>query len=136
MKIYNDYEERLYSTGDYELDMLLEKAFCEGYEYALEERVFNRRTSKLINKKLAEQIGKVEYKNKGITNSDSTFNLLEGRFQLKHRSPLSNEKNPRKKVINKIINDKAQHKAQVRLGEERPYTNDERKGLLKHYFNL
>lgn len=30
-------EERLYSTGDNELDDLLERAFCEGYEYAQKE---------------------------------------------------------------------------------------------------
>ena len=37
----NDYdyemEERLYSTGDYELDEILERAFCEGYEAAQRE---------------------------------------------------------------------------------------------------
>lgn len=37
----NDYdyemEERLYSTGDYELDEILERAFCEGYEVAQRE---------------------------------------------------------------------------------------------------
>ena len=31
------YGERLYSTGDYELDDLLERAFCDGYEYAQRE---------------------------------------------------------------------------------------------------
>jgi hypothetical protein len=30
-------DEKLYSTGDDELDDLLEKAFCEGYEYAQRE---------------------------------------------------------------------------------------------------
>lgn len=30
-------DERLYSTGDCELDELLERAFCEGYEYAQRE---------------------------------------------------------------------------------------------------
>lgn len=30
-------EERLYSTGDYELDEILERAFCEGYEAAQRE---------------------------------------------------------------------------------------------------
>lgn len=35
---YNEYEdEKLYSTGDSELDDLLERAFCEGYEYAQRE---------------------------------------------------------------------------------------------------
>ena len=35
----NDYyeDEKLYSTGDNELDDLLERAFCEGYEYAQKE---------------------------------------------------------------------------------------------------
>ncbi len=37
-KMYSDYDEyedtRLYSTGDSDLDDLLERAFCEGYEYA------------------------------------------------------------------------------------------------------
>ena len=31
------YSEKLYSTGDDYLDDLLEKAFCEGYEYAQKE---------------------------------------------------------------------------------------------------
>ena len=32
-----DFEERLYSTGNDELDELLERAFCDGYEYAQRE---------------------------------------------------------------------------------------------------
>lgn len=38
-RLYSDYqeEERLYSTGNNELDELLERAFCEGYEYAQRE---------------------------------------------------------------------------------------------------
>ena len=40
-KMYSENEEiqdeKLYSTGDDELDDLLEKAFCEGYEYAQKE---------------------------------------------------------------------------------------------------
>lgn len=35
--INSQYSEKLYSTGDYELDNLLERAFCEGYEYAQRE---------------------------------------------------------------------------------------------------
>lgn len=35
---YDEYEDtRLYSTGDDYLDELLERAFCEGYEYAQKE---------------------------------------------------------------------------------------------------
>lgn len=36
MKIYRQ-EEKLYSTGNDELDMLLERAFSDGYEYAQRE---------------------------------------------------------------------------------------------------
>ena len=40
-KLYSDYDEyyyeRLYSTGNDELDDLLERAFCDGYEYAQRE---------------------------------------------------------------------------------------------------
>ena len=39
-KLYSEIEpedERLYSTGDPDLDDLLERAFCEGYEYAQKE---------------------------------------------------------------------------------------------------
>ena len=45
-KLYSDYqeEERLYSTGNDELDDLLERAFCEGYEYA--QREFNSKAQK------------------------------------------------------------------------------------------
>jgi hypothetical protein len=35
--VENQYEERLYSTGDDYLDEMLEKAFCDGYEYAQKE---------------------------------------------------------------------------------------------------
>ena len=36
--VENQYEdEKLYSTGNDELDEMLEKAFCEGYEYAQKE---------------------------------------------------------------------------------------------------
>lgn len=34
---YNKPEERLYSTGNEDLDILMERAFCEGYEYAQRE---------------------------------------------------------------------------------------------------
>ena len=40
-KLYSDYDEyydeKLYSTGNDELDDLLERAFCDGYEYAQRE---------------------------------------------------------------------------------------------------
>jgi len=46
---YDEYEDtRLYSTGDSDLDDLLERAFCEGYEYAQKE--FSENSSPLLNK--------------------------------------------------------------------------------------
>lgn len=48
------YEEKLYSTGDSELDDLLEKAFSEGYEYAQKEFGFNQ----LIRNMAAKDIKK------------------------------------------------------------------------------
>ena len=42
-------EEKLYSTGDSDLDNLLEKAFCEGYEYAQKE--FNSKAQKAMRRK-------------------------------------------------------------------------------------
>lgn len=58
----NNYEmeERLYSTGDVELDELLERAFCEGYEFAQMEFSVGEKVDKAINyvkekgKKIAE----------------------------------------------------------------------------------
>jgi hypothetical protein len=43
-------EEKLYSTGNEELDDLLERAFCEGYEYAQKE--FNSKSQKKLREKL------------------------------------------------------------------------------------
>jgi len=44
---YNEYyDERLYSTGNDELDELMERAFCEGYEYAQREFASARQRKK------------------------------------------------------------------------------------------
>ena len=52
---YDEYEDtRLYSTGDDELDDLLEKAFCEGYEYA--QREFGNKENKVAKKALENSI--------------------------------------------------------------------------------
>jgi len=50
-RLYSDYqeEERLYSTGNDELDDLLERAFCDGYEYA--QREFAEKEEKKEKKK-------------------------------------------------------------------------------------
>ena len=50
-------DEKLYSTGDSELDELLERAFCEGYEYAQREFSDDDDDKKKKNKK------KKKYKN-------------------------------------------------------------------------
>lgn len=47
---YEMEEERLYSTGDVELDELLERAFCEGYEFAQREFTYvDEKTGNIIN---------------------------------------------------------------------------------------
>lgn len=63
MKVSRNYDyyedEKLYSTGNDELDELLERAFCEGYYYAQKEyfnlgsgikTLFKKNPTKLINK--------------------------------------------------------------------------------------
>lgn len=57
-------EERLYSTGDAELDELLERAFCEGYEAA--QREFGEKWDKV----------KDGFKNAGKKVSDTTKKYL------------------------------------------------------------
>ena len=49
--LVNEYyeDEKLYSTGDSELDNLLERAFCEGYSYAQKE--FNSKAQKAMRRK-------------------------------------------------------------------------------------
>ena len=54
-RLYSDYDEyydeKLYSTGNDELDELMEKAFCDGYEYA--QREFARARQRKKNAKKA-----------------------------------------------------------------------------------
>ena len=47
---YSNYEERLYSTGSDELDEMLERAFCEGYEYAQREFAEEEESKKKMSK--------------------------------------------------------------------------------------
>ena len=47
--------EKLYSTGDSDLDDLLEKAFCDGYEYA--QREFGNPQNKAAKKELEMKKG-------------------------------------------------------------------------------
>lgn len=44
------YSEKLYSTGNEDLDNLLEKAFCDGYEYAQREYTSVKDTKKGFRK--------------------------------------------------------------------------------------
>ena len=49
-------DEKLYSTGNSDLDDLLEKAFCEGYEYAQHE--YTAAVEKTMAKEALRKIGK------------------------------------------------------------------------------
>lgn len=75
MKIYtNNYEERIYSTGNSELDKLLERAFCDGYEYAQREftkydetdNLKRAKDSDILAEKEKEGEGYGEVVNKGL----------------------------------------------------------------------
>ncbi len=59
-ELINGYYEdtKLYSTGDSDLDDLLEKAFCEGYEYA--QREFVKAAEKEAKMQLAREILEAE----------------------------------------------------------------------------
>ena len=61
-------EERLYSTGDYVLDELLERAFCEGYEFAQMEFSAGEKIDEGIEK-VKETYGKGKEKAKGAYDS-------------------------------------------------------------------
>lgn len=54
--VENQYEEKLYSTGNDELDEMLEKAFCEGYEYAQKE--FGNAANKAAKRAFEMGLGK------------------------------------------------------------------------------
>jgi len=76
-------EERLYSTGSDELDNLLERAFCEGYEYAQRE----------FGKKKKEEDGYTPEEKKRITKSGRTgaaigAGVVGGTRLLRGRGPL------------------------------------------------
>ena len=81
-------EERLYSTGNDELNELLERAFCEGYEYAQKEFATKneRRQSK---RKYFEEIGSKSPNGHPNTDAFSRgWNFAEGRRILKDIDPL------------------------------------------------
>ena len=53
--VENQYDERLYSTGNDELDELLERAFCEGYE--LGQREFGNPQNKAAKRDYEARLG-------------------------------------------------------------------------------
>ncbi len=94
---YDEYEDtRLYSTGDSELDELLERAFCEGYEYA--QREFARAIPKtkgsteLTGRRFINSLGSKEpYFDSHIDKSRYLSKDIEGRH----------------KYVNKMINSRS-----------------------------
>jgi hypothetical protein len=69
-------DERLYSTGDDYLDELLEKAFCEGYEYA--QREFGNPANKAA--KRAYELSKGRESLKGSVKWNDKIALQTGRY--------------------------------------------------------
>ena len=96
-KLYSDYDEyydeKLYSTGDENLDELLERAFCEGYEYAQREFAhmdyagLSESATKLLKEKrkdYAKGLKKV-YRDsqKDIKGMDPSYTTLKTTFNIK-----------------------------------------------------
>ena len=81
-------EEKLYSTGNDELDELLERAFCEGYEYAQKEFA-TKNERRQAKRKYFEEIGSKSPN--GLSNTDAFgrgWNFAEGRRILGDIDPL------------------------------------------------
>lgn len=97
-RLYSDYqeEEKLYSTGNDELDELLERAFCEGYEYAQKE--FATGLDKLAVKsaqgiiKMGQGKGKQAARIANAMNKRFGGNSLEKVSEFGKRAALRNEK--------------------------------------------
>ena len=103
-RLYSNYqkEERLYSTGNDELDELLERAFCEGYEYA--QREFGkaeRKERRESNRKMKEL---------GISKYDRDAILAQRKFYKKDPEKYKNvedmsseDPEVRKRLIKRIL---------------------------------
>lgn len=79
-------EERLYSTGDNELDDLLEKAFCEGYEYAQREFAAKRTQDDIDNlKRMKDADILAEKRAKGLKNRGYNQQLKYAKYQAQRR---------------------------------------------------
>lgn len=82
---YDEYEDtRLYSTGDDYLDDLLEKAFCEGYEYAQKEfaRAIPKSKSEITGRRFINSLGsKKPYFDSHIDKSRYLSKDIEGRHK-------------------------------------------------------
>ena len=80
-RLYSNYqeEEKLYSTGNDELDELMERAFCEGYEYAQKEfgrTGLNAQQAKQFFTKVRNKKGSRAMAEKAIKNGEFSPKLL------------------------------------------------------------
>ena len=78
--VEDQYEEKLYSTGDDYLDEMLEKAFCDGYEYA--QREFGNPANKAAKKAWESLQGQKVIMNKAAKNkwdSQTVDSLLKNK---------------------------------------------------------
>ena len=103
--LINEYyeDEKLYSTGDDDLDDLLEKAFCDGYEYAQKE--FARQNYKDLNKEEQDQLRKyrknlakdlLEYRE----GANNTLNRRIENAEKKYEQRMKNMNNTNLGIIN------------------------------------
>ena len=80
------YDEKLYSTGNDELDDILERAFCDGYEYAQREFAnYQLYDDSNILKNMKDADILAESKKKGIRNKAYNTRLKEAQKQALRR---------------------------------------------------
>ena len=113
MKIWKNYdyeEERLYSTGSDELDELLERAFCEGYEYAQREFAY---VSPTQAKNFFTKVGNPKGINSMMPNSFTKA--------FENVSPATGKHVFRNEVVNKYDPLAAKQKIKNRVGSLTPH---------------
>jgi len=78
---YDEYEDtRLYSTGDSDLDELLERAFCEGYEYAQKQYSGEAETKVILDWLKGNTIGDTRRKERYVNKKIGKLNRQRQRY--------------------------------------------------------
>lgn len=95
----NEIQEKLYSTGNDELDELLERAFCEGYEYAQKEFGRAERKERRESNRKMRELGINKYDRDDITVKKAQYKKNPEKF--KNIEDLSSDDPETRKKANK-----------------------------------